>query len=207
MNKNGPEGAGLEDSGVPPFSSIFLGGVPFSTPMSPVVEEDDDCSYERDETLVFRRKYPPSVRVTALGTLHPLNLPLLKLGNLPVVLLGLPISVTVLVTFPVDVALNGIFLFFLFFKLKSSLPTLETVDPESSASSSESEDSKSPCVVIYAGEFRFDVGEYVCEKICGAGGGRDVPDSIIEEDVVAGTRRLGRGRIGRVLIREAGKEE
>jgi hypothetical protein len=98
---------------------------------------------DRDDPLVFRRKYPPSVREVALGTLHPLRRPF-RLPTLPRVVVGLPISVTVLLTLPVDVALRGIFLFFLFFRLKSSLPTLEAVDPASSASSSESDDSKSP---------------------------------------------------------------
>jgi hypothetical protein len=98
---------------------------------------------DRDDTLVFRREYPPSAREVALGTLHPLRRPFI-LPTLPIVVVGLPISVTVLLKFPLDMALKGIFLFFLFFRLKSSLPTLDAVDPASSASSSESDESNSP---------------------------------------------------------------
>ena len=104
---------------------------------------------DRDATLVFRRVYPPSVRAVALGTLQPFSLPFV-LPTLPMAAEGL-ISATALLTFPVVVALSGIFLFFLFLRLKSSLPTLEVVEPVSSTSSSDSDDSKSPEECAYGG--------------------------------------------------------
>ena len=134
VNENGPEGAGLVGLEASTSSLVFF---PVKTLFI------DSCSTssvsrDREEILVFRRKYPPSVRIVALGILQPFNLPF-KLPVLVILYTGLPTSATAMLTFQVDVALNGIFLFFLFFKLKSSLPTLDTVDPASSPSSSESE--------------------------------------------------------------------
>jgi hypothetical protein len=94
---------------------------------------------DRDATLVFRRVYPPSVRAVALGTLQPLSLPFV-LPALPMAAEEV-ISATAVLKFPEFVALRGIFLFFLFLRLKSSLPTLEVVEPVSSRSSSDSDDS------------------------------------------------------------------
>jgi hypothetical protein len=44
-------------------------------------------------------------------------------------------------------------------------------------------------------------------KICGGCKGREALDADLEEVVVEGTRRLGRGRIGRAAIRDAGRGE
>ena len=46
-------------------------------------------------------------------------------------------------------------------------------------------------------------------KICGEGGGRGEREEpgVTEEDDIEGTRRLGRGRIGRVLMKDEGRCE
>jgi len=87
--------------------------------------------------LVFRFVYPPSI-------LPDDTLPFFPNPNLPIP--ACPELTSVVPPDPVfptfAVADNGILRFFLFFRLKSSLPTDEVVDPASSASSaSESEDS------------------------------------------------------------------
>jgi hypothetical protein len=175
------------------------------------------CSVDRDDTtVVFLLEYPPSVRAVALGTLQPLNLPF-PFPDLVSEEVGLTSVWTIFPTFPFVVALNGIFLFFLFFELKSSRPALETVDLASSPSSSESDESQisrasvlCECVVL------FDVGEYICVKICGGGKGRVEEFGVAMDDEwegFEGTRRFGRGRMGREAIRdegfceEAGKDE
>jgi hypothetical protein len=50
-------------------------------------------------------------------------------------------------------------------------------------------------------------GGYVCEKICGGGRGRVVEEVVVEEEVLEGTRRFGRGMMGRMLMREDGMDE
>jgi hypothetical protein len=91
--------------------------------------------------LVFRFVYPPSI-LPDDDTLPPPFFP--PNPNLPIPACpGLTSVVPPDPVFPTFVvADNGILRFFLFFRLKSSLPTDEVVDPASSASSaSESEDS------------------------------------------------------------------
>jgi len=44
-------------------------------------------------------------------------------------------------------------------------------------------------------------------KICGGGRGRLVIDVVVEEDVLDRIRRLGRGMMGRVVMREDGSGE
>src|ERR1700737_2582750 len=135
-NENGPDGAGLVDivSSVDistvtgSFSAVI--SLPSFSGWSELVETDR-------EPLVFRRKYAPSPRTVALGTLHPLIRPLLP--TRPIIVEPTPSSPVL--TLPVVVALRGIFLFFLFFKLKSSRPRLDAVEAASSPSSSESDDS------------------------------------------------------------------
>ena len=90
--------------------------------------------------LVFRFVYPPPPSILPDDTLPPFfpnpNLPIPAVPELTSVVPPEPVFPTF------AVADNGILRFFLFFRLKSSLPTDEVVDPASSASSaSESEDS------------------------------------------------------------------
>lgn len=213
--ENRPDGAGLVDS---PLFDVAVESA--TSPPSVIFSGISSASIHREKTLVFRREYPPSVRTVAEGTLQPVNLPFKLPGDLPpIAVVRIPVSVIVVPppTFPVDVALNGIFLFFLFFKLKSSLPTLDVVDPLSSTSSSESSDDSYPpwtytvavavLVVVVGGVV---VGGYVCEKIWGGGRGSVIVEVVAEEEdeeEEEGILRFGRGRIARVVIKEGGRGE
>jgi hypothetical protein len=140
LNENCPLGTSA------PFSPAVIAVVVVIVVEIPSLFSANDLSFSTisnltlETHLVFRFVYPPSILPD--DTLPPFfpnpNLPIPACPKLTSVVPPEPVFPTF------AVADNGILRFFLFFRLKSSLPTDEVVDPASSASSaSESEDSYS----------------------------------------------------------------